>query len=61
MADEETEYISMMQAVKLITVNFNGNPKKLREFCEGEESTRQVVHPTSIITEICGIQNNQRG
>jgi hypothetical protein len=46
MAEEETEYISVVQAVKLITVNFDGNPKNLREFCEGVESAKQVVHPT---------------
>jgi hypothetical protein len=46
MADEETEYISVVQAVKLIPKNFNGNPKELREFCEGVESARQVVNPT---------------
>jgi hypothetical protein len=46
MADEETEYISVVQAVKLIPRNFDGNPKHLREFCEGVESARQVVNPT---------------
>jgi hypothetical protein len=46
MADEETEYICVIQAVKLIHRNFVGNPKHLREFCEGVESARQVVHPT---------------
>jgi hypothetical protein len=46
MADDETEYISVAQAVKLISKNFDGNPKDLREFCEGVESAREVVHPT---------------
>jgi hypothetical protein len=46
MAEGETEYISVVQAVKLIQRNFDGNPKYLREFCEGVESARQVVHPT---------------
>jgi hypothetical protein len=43
--DEETEYISVVQAVKLIPKSFDGNPKCLREFCEGVEAARQVVHP----------------
>jgi hypothetical protein len=46
MAEGETEYISVVQAVKLNQRNFDGNPKYLREFCEGVESARQVVHPT---------------
>jgi hypothetical protein len=46
MADEENKYISVVQAVKLIPNNFDGNPKQLREFCEGVETARQVVHPT---------------
>jgi hypothetical protein len=46
MADDETEYISVVQAVKLVSKNFDGNPKDLREFCEGVESAREVVHPT---------------
>jgi hypothetical protein len=46
MAEEENEYISVVQAVKLIPKSFDGNPKNLREFCEGVESARQVVHPT---------------
>ncbi|PNF16929.1 hypothetical protein B7P43_G03694 [Cryptotermes secundus] len=45
MADEEIEYISVVQAVKLISRTFEGNPKHLREFCEGVEAARQVVHP----------------
>jgi hypothetical protein len=45
-AEGETEYISVVQAVKLIHRDFDGNPKHLREFCEGMESARQVVHPT---------------
>jgi hypothetical protein len=43
--DEETEYISVVQAVKLIPKGFDGNPKCLCEFCEGVEAARQVVHP----------------
>jgi hypothetical protein len=46
MAEEDSEYISVVQAVKLIPKRFNGNPKELREFCEGVESARQVVHPS---------------
>jgi hypothetical protein len=46
MADDETEYISVVQAVKLVSKNFDGNPKDLREFREGVESAREVVHPT---------------
>jgi hypothetical protein len=46
MAEDETEYVSVVQAVKLISKNFDGNPKELREFCEGVESARQVVHPS---------------
>jgi hypothetical protein len=46
MAEEDSEYISVVQAVKLIPRNFNGNPKELREFCEGVESAKQVVHPS---------------
>jgi DNA-directed RNA polymerase subunit L len=45
MADEEIQYISVVQAVKLISKSFDGNPKHLREFCEGVEAARQVVHP----------------
>jgi hypothetical protein len=44
MADEENEY-SVVQAVKLIPKSFDGNPKCLREFCEGAEAAMQVVHP----------------
>jgi hypothetical protein len=46
MADDENEYISVVQAVKLIPKSFDGNPKCLREFFEGVEAARQVVHPT---------------
>jgi hypothetical protein len=46
MAEDENEFISVVQAVKLIPRNFDGNPKQLREFCEAVESARQVVHPT---------------
>jgi hypothetical protein len=46
MAEDENEFISVVQAVKLIPRNFDGNPKQLREFCEEVESARQVVHPT---------------
>jgi hypothetical protein len=42
----ENEYISVVQAVKLISKTFDRNPKHLREFCEGVEAARQVVHPT---------------
>jgi hypothetical protein len=45
MADDDGEFISVVQAVKLISTTFNGNPKQLREFCEGVEAARQVVHP----------------
>jgi hypothetical protein len=45
MADDEIEYISVVQAVKLITKSFNGNPRDLSEFFEGVESARQVVNP----------------
>jgi hypothetical protein len=45
MAEEEVAFISAVQAVKLIPRTFNGNPKHLREFCEGVEAARQVVHP----------------
>jgi hypothetical protein len=46
MAEDENEYISVVQAVKLIPKNFDGNPKCLREFCESIEAAKQVVHPT---------------
>jgi hypothetical protein len=46
MADDENEYISVVQAVKLIPKSFDGNPKQLREFCEGVKAARLVVHPT---------------
>jgi hypothetical protein len=46
MAENENEYISVVQAIKLIAKSFDGNPKSLREFCEGVEAARQVVHPT---------------
>jgi hypothetical protein len=46
MAEEENEYVSVVQAIKLIPKSFDGNPKCLREFCEGVEAARQVVHPT---------------
>jgi hypothetical protein len=45
MEEEENDCISVVQAVKLIPSNFDGNPKCLSEFCEGVESARQVVHP----------------
>ena len=48
MADEdviEDQYISVAQAVKLIPLNFNGNPKELRAFIEGVEAAVEVVHP----------------
>ena len=46
MADEEVDYITVVQAVKLISTTFSGNPKQLREFIEGVEAARQVVHPS---------------
>jgi hypothetical protein len=46
MAGEEKEYISLVQAVKLISESFDGNPKCLHEFCGGVAAARQVVHPT---------------
>jgi hypothetical protein len=45
MAEEENEYISVVQAVKLISKSYDGNPRHLHEFCEGVEAARQVVHP----------------
>jgi hypothetical protein len=42
---EESEYNSVVQA-EVIAKNSDGNPKELREFCEGDKSARQVVHPT---------------
>jgi hypothetical protein len=36
----------VVQVVKLIPKSFDGNPKYLREFCEGVEVAKQVVHPT---------------
>jgi hypothetical protein len=42
--EEESEYISVLQAIKLIARNFDGDSK---EFCEGVESARQVVHPNN--------------
>jgi hypothetical protein len=45
MADEEIEYIPVVQVVKLISKSFGGNPKHLQEFCEGVEAARRVVHP----------------
>jgi hypothetical protein len=45
MTDEENEYIFVVQAVKLIPKSFDGNPKQLREFCEGVEAAKLVVHP----------------
>ena len=59
MADDESDFISVVQAVKLIPNNFNGNPKQLREFCEGVESARQVVHPNKQpLFEVHRIQNH---
>lgn len=43
--DIEDNYISVVQAVKLIPQTFDGNPKNLREFIEGVEAAIQVVHP----------------
>jgi hypothetical protein len=44
MADGDSEYISVLQAVKLISITFNGNLKHLHEFCEGVVAVRQVIH-----------------
>jgi hypothetical protein len=46
MAEGETEYILVVRAVKLIHRDFDGNPKHLREFCEGVELAHQVMRPT---------------
>jgi hypothetical protein len=46
MADDENEYISVVQAVKLIPKSFDGNPKCLREIFEGVEAAKHVMHPT---------------
>jgi hypothetical protein len=46
MAEPENEYVSVVQAIKLVPKSFDRNPKYLREFCEGIEAARQVVHPT---------------
>jgi hypothetical protein len=35
MAEEENNYMSVVEAVKLIPRNFDVNPKQLRKFCEG--------------------------
>ena len=43
MADEEVDYITVVQAIKLISTTFNGNPIQLREFIEGVEA---VIHPS---------------
>jgi hypothetical protein len=43
MADEETEFISVVQVVKLISKTFDGNPKHIREFCEGDGAARQAI------------------
>jgi hypothetical protein len=40
MAEEENDFMSVVQAVKLIPITFDGNPRKLLEFCEGVESAR---------------------
>jgi hypothetical protein len=45
MAEESSEFISVVQAVKLIPKSFQGNPKELREFCERVEAAREVVDP----------------
>jgi len=41
----DDNYISVVQAIKLIPVIFNGNPKELRSFIEGVEAAHEVVHP----------------
>lgn len=43
--DQDNNYISVVQAIKLIPSTFDGNPKLLREFIEGVEAAIQVVHP----------------
>jgi hypothetical protein len=45
MAEESSEFISVVQAVKLIPKSFQGNPKELREFRQGVEAAREVVDP----------------
>lgn len=45
-AHDEDNYLSVVQAVKLIPFTFDGNPKQLREFIEGVEAAIEVVHPS---------------
>jgi hypothetical protein len=42
---EENEFISVVEAGKLIPPKFYRNPEQLREFCEGVKAARLVVHP----------------
>ena len=41
----EDRFISVIQAVKLIPLNFDGDPKQLSAFIEGVEAAIEVVHP----------------
>ena len=41
----EVNYISVVQAIKLIPRTFDGNPKLLREFIEGADAAVEVVDP----------------
>jgi hypothetical protein len=43
----DNHFIPVVQAVQLIPRNFEGNPKELREFCQGVDTAIQVVHPTN--------------
>jgi hypothetical protein len=51
----------VVQAVKLISRTFDGNPKHLREFCEGVETARQVVHPAKHPLLLKFIESNISG
>ena len=42
--EDDDNYISVVQAVKLIPTTFSGNPKELRSFI-GVEAAHEVVHP----------------
>jgi hypothetical protein len=44
MADEENEYISVVQAVKLISITFNGNPKHVSSVRELRQPDRSYTH-----------------
>ena len=43
--NDDENFISVVQAVKLIPRNFDGNPKHLREFIESVEAAIEVVNP----------------